>query len=191
MHFCSRCGSTVEFRVPEGDSLPRHVCPSCHSIHYQNPRIVMGCVPQWQGKLLLCRRAINPRKGFWTLPAGFLENGETLAAGAARETLEEANAEVALLNLYTVVNVPHIHQVHMFYLGNMLNGQFSPGVESLETALFAEEEIPWDEMAFPTVVKTLRAYYEDLRRGQFNLRVMDITHPIPRPAESVPRAAGA
>jgi ADP-ribose pyrophosphatase YjhB (NUDIX family) len=116
------------------------------------------------------------------MPAGFLENSETLAAAAARETLEEANAEVELLDLYTVVNVPHINQVHMFYLGNMLTGEFSPGVESLETALFAESEIPWGEIAFPTVYKTLQAYYEDLRGGQFSMRVMNITHPIPKPA---------
>jgi ADP-ribose pyrophosphatase YjhB (NUDIX family) len=184
MKFCSHCSAPVEFRIPDGDSLPRHVCPSCGTIHYQNPRIVVGCIPQWQDQVLLCRRAIDPRHGYWTLPAGFLENGETLAEGAMRETREEASATVEGLEIYTVINVPHIHQLHVFHLARLPRLEFGVGVESLETALFTEEQIPWDDLAFPTVYKTLRAYFEDRKRGDFRQRVMDIRWPPgkPRPA---------
>lgn len=181
MQFCSHCGAAVEFRIPDGDSLPRHICPACKTIHYQNPRVIMGCIPQWEDRILLCKRAIQPRHGYWTLPAGFLENGETIAQAAIRETLEEANADVELLELYTVINVPHIHQLHMFYLARLKAPVFSPGVESLETALYTEDEIPWDDLAFPTVHRTLKAYFADRRQGRYTQHVLDITRPLKPP----------
>ena len=177
MNFCSHCGAPVEKKIPPGDLLPRDVCTSCQRIHYQNPLVVMGCIPQWQEKLLLCRRAIEPRKGYWTLPAGFLEIGETLAQAAARETMEEANAEVQILDLFSVINVPHIRQVHMFYLARLVRPEFSASHESLEVGLYDESEIPWDSLAFPTVVRTLRAYFEDRRAGQYRLHILDIAPP--------------
>lgn len=178
MNFCNHCGAPVELIIPPGDLLPRHVCTECRKVHYLNPLVVMGCIPQWQDKILLCKRAIEPRKGFWTLPAGFLENGETIAAAAARETLEEANAEVQILDLFSVVNVPHIRQVHMFYLAQLARPEFSVSDESLEVGLYAEADIPWNDLAFPTVFKTLEAFFADRRAGQFRLHVMDITRPI-------------
>jgi ADP-ribose pyrophosphatase YjhB (NUDIX family) len=181
MKFCSQCGSAVEFRVPEGDNLPRFICVSCAHIHYQNPRIVIGCIPQWQDEILLCKRAIEPRAGYWTLPAGFLENGETLAEGAKRETLEEAAAIVDLLDLYAIINVPHIHQLHMFYLARLPEPSFGAGIESLETALHREDQIPWEDLAFPTVYKVLRKYFEERRSGRFGLHIMDIRWQAGRP----------
>ena len=151
MKFCSQCGSEVELRIPAGDTLPRFVCPVCHTIHYQNPKMVVGCIPEWEGRILLCRRAIAPREGKWTLPAGFMENNETLAQGAARETLEEANARVEIRELYAVYNLPHISQVYLLFRAKLLDLDFSPGIESLEVKLFEEHEIPWDEMAFRVI----------------------------------------
>ena len=161
MQYCSSCGANVEFRIPEGDDRERHVCHNCGTIHYINPRIVAGTIPVWEDRILLCRRAIEPRYGFWTLPAGFMENGETTTEAAIRETLEEAEARVDLDGLYTVLNVPHIDQVHMYFRARLIDGQFGPGAESLETALFRESEIPWDELAFPTVTETLNRYFRD------------------------------
>lgn len=175
MNFCSHCGHAVEQRIPEGDSRLRHVCPSCNTIHYQNPRIIAGCLPVWDGKVLLCRRAIEPRHGFWTLPAGFMENGETIAEGAARETWEEAEANVSNLSLYTVFNIPYINQVYMLHRGDLVEGRYGVGVESLECRLFAEDEIPWDELAFPSIKKTLRHYFADRGHGEFPVRVEDLT----------------
>lgn len=184
MNFCSQCGHTVEHRIPEGDSRLRHVCPSCHTIHYQNPRIIAGCLPVWRDKVLLCRRAIEPRHGFWTLPAGFMENGETIAEGAARETWEEAEANVAELSLYTVFNIPYINQVYMLHRGILVDGKFGVGVESLECRLFEEDEIPWDELAFPSIRKTLRHYFADRVSGEFPLRVEDLTWAAPRKTDA-------
>jgi ADP-ribose pyrophosphatase YjhB (NUDIX family) len=175
MKFCIDCGSAlVEFRVPEGDNLPRHVCVSCGYIHYSNPKIVAGCLLEWEGRVLLCRRAIDPRYGTWTLPAGFMENGETTQAAAARETWEEARAEPVNMQLYNVTNLPHISQVYMMFRGTLKAGRASPGPESLETRLFTEEEIPWDEIAFPVIRETLEIFFEDRRNGTFPVHLGDI-----------------
>lgn len=174
MKFCSQCGAPVALAIPEGDVLPRHVCARCGEIHYQNPKMVVGCIAEWQGRILLCRRAIEPRNGLWTLPAGFMENNETTAQAAARETLEEACAEVAIDDLFALVNVPHIHQVHLFYRGMMTDGRHEAGIESLETALFAEDEIPWDEMAFRSSTFALRAWLDDRRTGHFRVHSTDL-----------------
>ena len=179
MKFCSNCGSTVELRIPAGDSLPRHTCASCGSIHYLNPKIIVGAIPEWEGRVLLCRRAIEPRHGFWTLPAGFMENAETTAQAAARETLEEACARIEVGDMFTLINVPHISQVHIVYRARLLDLDFRPGEESLDVALFAEDEIPWDEIAFRTIALTLRRYFDDRRLGAFDFHVEDLTPPPP------------
>lgn len=176
MNFCSQCGAPVQLLVPAGDNRPRHVCPSCGAIHYQNPKMVVGCVPEWEGKLLLCKRAIEPRYGFWTLPAGFMENGETTAEGAARETLEEAGARVEVLDLFTLINVPDINQVYLMYRARLRDLDFDPGEESLAVALYDEAVIPWEEIAFRTVKETLRHWFEDRRAGGFRLHVDSIYH---------------
>lgn len=174
MKYCSSCGHPVEHRIPEGDNRRRHVCPNCDTIHYQNPRIVAGTVPVWEGQILLCRRAIEPRYGYWTLPAGFMENSETTNEAAARETWEEALAEVEIEDLYTIIHVPHIDQVHMFYRATLKNGSFGAGEESLESRLFSVDEIPWDEISFPTVKRTLELFIEDRKHNLFPLHVSDI-----------------
>ncbi|MBQ0714231.1 MAG: NUDIX hydrolase [Paraperlucidibaca sp.] len=178
MKFCSNCGSQVTQRIPEGDSRPRYICDDCNIVHYQNPNIIAGCLPVWGDKVLLCRRAIEPRYGFWTLPAGFMENGETVAEGAARETWEEAEADVRELTLYTVFNIPYINQVYMLHRAYLVDGKFGIGVESLECQLFDEADIPWDELAFPSVKRTLRYYFEDRQRGEFPLHIDDLRPPV-------------
>jgi len=167
MKFCSNCASPLTIKIPADDSRERHVCESCGSIHYQNPRNVVGTIPVYENQVLLCRRAIEPRLGFWTLPAGFMELGESTSAGAARETLEEAGAIVEVGPLYSLLNVPHAEQVHLFYLAKMATPDFIAGEESLEVALFQEHEIPWDELAFPTVKQTLEWYFADRCAGRF------------------------
>lgn len=173
--FCSACGSPrIERRVPAGDALPRDVCAACGTIHYQNPKVVVGCLPEWQDRILLCKRAIEPRHGFWTLPAGFLENGETLANGALRETLEEADARVAIGELYTVISLPQINQVYMMFRSQLLDLRFGPGPESLDVQLFDESEVPWESLAFRTIARTLRNYFLDRRLGAFRMHVSAI-----------------
>lgn len=174
MKFCSACGAPTEHRIPEDDTRPRHICTQCKTIHYQNPNIVAGTIPVYEDKVLLCRRAIEPRHGYWTLPAGFMENQETTTEAAMRETWEEAEARVNIDGLYTVINVPQIDQVHMFFRATLIDGAFGVGVESLETKLFLEEEIPWDDLAFPTIRKTLQLFFEERRLGVFNVHVTDI-----------------
>ena len=171
MKFCSNCGAPVAVKVPPGDSLPRHVCGACNTIHYQNPKIIVGCIPEWEGRILLCRRAIEPRYGLWTVPAGFMENGETTFQGAARETLEEANARVDVGPLYAIYNIPHINQVYMLFRARLLDTDFSAGAETLETRLFDEAEIPWAEIAFATVRNTLDHYYGDRRQGEYRFHM--------------------
>jgi ADP-ribose pyrophosphatase YjhB (NUDIX family) len=172
LKFCSHCGAArLEWRVPEGDSLPRFVCPDCGTIHYQNPKIVVGCLPEWEDKVLLCRRAIEPRYGLWTLPAGFLENGETIGAGALRETFEEARARVELGEIYTLISLPQINQVYMLFRARLVDLDFGPGTESLEVRLFAESEIPWETLAFRTIARTLRSYFLDRKSGVFPTRL--------------------
>jgi ADP-ribose pyrophosphatase YjhB (NUDIX family) len=180
--FCSTCGAAVTYRVPAGDSLPRAVCDACNTIHYENPRMIVGCVAEWQGKVLLCRRAIEPRYGLWTVPAGFLENGETTAAGAQRETLEEANARVEIDTLFSLYNLPHINQVYMLFRGRLIDGAFGPGAETLETRLVDEREVPWNEIAFVTVRNTLTHYFNDRRSGAFSFH-MGTVEPMGRRAE--------
>jgi ADP-ribose pyrophosphatase YjhB (NUDIX family) len=180
MNFCSACGARVEHRVPPGDSLPRHICTNCGIIHYENPKMVVGCIPEWKNSILLCRRAIEPRHGLWTVPAGFMENGETTAEGAMRETLEEANAKVEILGLYALFNIPHINQVYMLFRARLLDLDFSAGAETLETGLFEEEQIPWDQIAFITVRRTLRHYFDDRRAGEFHFHIGTI-EPMPKP----------
>ncbi|MDH3430248.1 MAG: NUDIX hydrolase [Gammaproteobacteria bacterium] len=165
MKFCSSCGQTVSWQTPAGDTHDRWVCDSCGMIHYQNPLPVVGCVPERDGKILLCKRAIEPRYGYWTVPAGFMELGESTTMGAARETLEEACAEVEIGHLFAVVDVIDAGQIHLFYTAKLL-GDFSPGQESLEVAMFSEDEIPWDEIAFHSGHYALKKYFED--RGQNN-----------------------
>ena len=177
MKYCSTCGQQVEQKIPAGDNRYRYVCVSCETIHYQNPRIIAGTVPVWDGKILLCRRAIEPRYGYWTLPAGFMENAETTIEAAARETLEEALANVTIDGLYSIIDVPHINQVHMFYRATLVDGSFGAGEESLETRLFAADEIPWDEISFPTVKRTLEFFLSEMPSGNFGLHVTDIRPP--------------
>lgn len=165
MKFCSECGERVQRLIPEGDTLPRHVCPACGTIHYQNPKIVAGCIPEWRGKILLCRRAIEPRHGLWTLPAGFMENGETTQEAAVRETWEEARARVDIDSLYAVFSIPHISQVYMLFRGPLQGETYSAGPESLEVALFDETDIPWQQIAFPVIRETLVRYYQDRHQG--------------------------
>lgn len=177
MKFCSNCGATVVHKVPEGDNLPRYVCEACNIIHYQNPRMVVGCVPVWEDKILLCKRAIQPRLGLWTVPAGFMENGETLDAGALRETSEEACARVAIEKLYAVYNIPHINQVYLLFLATLQDLDFKAGSETQEVRLFREDEIPWDQIAFATVRNTLTHYFSDRARKHFDLHLGTIERP--------------
>ena len=178
MKFCSECGSAnVTLRIPEGDTLPRSVCGECATIHYQNPRVVVGSLPVWEGRILLCKRAIEPRLGLWTLPAGFLENGESVEQGAQRETLEEANARVKLGELYTMISLLHVHQVYMMFRAELSDLDFGPGPESLEVRLFDEAEVPWESIAFRTITRTLRCWFLDRKLGAFAFRSSAIDRP--------------
>lgn len=179
MNFCSNCGTSVIVRVPAGDDKPRHVCDNCGTIHYKNPLMVIGAIPEWEDRILLCRRAIEPRLGYWTLPAGFMELGETTGAAAIRETLEEANARIELNGLYTMLSVPHANQVHIFFRARLLDLDFGPGTESLEVALFREEEIPWQDLAFRTITATLEHFFADRARGDYQVRAGDIHFKAP------------
>jgi ADP-ribose pyrophosphatase YjhB (NUDIX family) len=160
--------------VPPGDSLPRYVCDACGEIHYQNPKLVVGAVAEHGGRILLCRRAIEPRYGYWTLPAGFMENDETAGQAALRETLEEAGARIALEAPFSLLSVPRVNQVHLFYRARILDLEFRPGEESLEVALVAEDAVPWKEIAFRTVGITLRRWFADRAQGRFGFHAEDI-----------------
>ena len=177
MNFCPQCGSEINIAVPDGDNRERHVCLSCDTIHYQNPRIIAGCIPVWEDKILLCKRAIEPRKGFWTIPAGFMELDETTEQAAIRETFEEAQAIVRADELYAVFNLPHINQVYMIYRSTLLQPDFSSGLESSETKLFEEHEIPWRELAFETIRLSLEFYFQDRLDGDFKFRTAEIKKP--------------
>ena len=176
MKFCPNCASPLTLTIPSGDNRPRYVCAACKSIHYQNPRIVTGTVCTWNDRILLCKRAIEPRYGYWTLPAGFMEIGETVADGALRETTEEAGATVQLEGLYSMIDVIHAEQVHVFYRARMLCADLDPGPESLEARLFDEHEIPWDQLAFKTVISTLRWFVADRKEGHFGLHTDSIVY---------------
>jgi ADP-ribose pyrophosphatase YjhB (NUDIX family) len=164
----------VTSRIPPGDDRLRHVCDSCGTIFYSNPKIVAGCIPQWDQQLLLCRRAIEPRSGLWTLPAGFMENGESTDQAAARETREEANARVEMGKLFAYLNIPALNQVYVIFLARLLDLNFSAGAESLEVRLFQEHEIPWEEIAFPSIERALRLYFQDRRGDDFGVHMADI-----------------
>lgn len=184
MKFCSYCGNNVEHKVPEADNRLRYVCVACETIHYQNPNIVAGTIPTYGDKILLCKRAIEPRYGYWTLPAGFMENKETTTEAALRETWEEAEAVVEIESLFSMINVPQIDQVHIFFRARLLEASYAAGSESLEVELFKEEDIPWDNIAFPTVKKTLELFLADRKKGVFGTHVTDI---IRSPREAIPK----
>ena len=177
LNFCSNCGAKVVLRVPPGDSVPRHVCDSCSTIHYRNPLMVVGTIPEWEDRILLCKRAIEPRHGYWTLPAGFMELGETTAQAALRETLEEARARVELGEAFTLLSVPHVNQVHLYYRARLPAQEFAAGEETLEARLFSESEIPWDAIAFRTVSATLKHFFSDRKEGRFRLHAGEILPP--------------
>jgi ADP-ribose pyrophosphatase YjhB (NUDIX family) len=171
MKFCNTCGAVLTLRIPDGDNALRHVCDACNTIHYLNPKLIVGCIPEWDGRVLLCRRAIDPRRGFWTVPAGFMELNETVPAGALRETLEEANARVEIEQLYALYSLPHIGQIYMLFRARLLDLDFSAGQETLDARLFSETEVPWDEIAFATVRNTLKHYFADAQRGEFRFHM--------------------
>jgi ADP-ribose pyrophosphatase YjhB (NUDIX family) len=177
MKYCSLCGSSVEMRIPPDDNRTRYVCTSCGEIHYQNPKLVVGALPEWQDKILLCRRAIEPRHGLWTLPAGFMENGETIAEAATRETLEEANARIEIGDLYSIYSLPYINQVHVLFRAKLLALDFWPGPESLEVKLFSEAEIPWNEIAFRPVRFSMEHYFAERNLGKFSFHVGELAAP--------------
>jgi ADP-ribose pyrophosphatase YjhB (NUDIX family) len=173
--YCSQCGTAVVYRIPDdGDTKVRAVCPACNTIHYENPLTVVGTVPYWDDKVLLCKRNIEPRRGLWTLPAGFMELHETTSEGAARETVEEAGAQFEMQGLFTLVNVARVGQVHLFYRAQLTSDQFDPGHETMEARLFMESEIPWDEIAFRTTRETLERYFADRRTGQYAIHHIDV-----------------
>lgn len=159
----------MRFAIPDGDDRKRNICTACGNIFYQNPHNVVGCVVEYEGRILLCKRAISPRADFWTLPAGFMELGETMAEGAARETREEACTEAHIDALFALIDIPHIGQAHVFYRAHLLTPEYAPGPESVTVTLVAENEIPWQQLAFPSVYRTLELYCADRRNGLFEL----------------------
>lgn len=172
---CKACGIAVVYRLPDdGDVRERAICPACHTVHYENPLNVVGTVPYLDERVLLCKRNIEPRKGYWTLPAGFMELNETAAQGAARETDEEAGAQIEMGPLFSLLSVPRVGQVHLFYLAKLLSDKFDPGHETMEAQLFTEADIPWDDIAFRTVRVTLERYFADRRQGVFGVHTVDI-----------------
>jgi ADP-ribose pyrophosphatase YjhB (NUDIX family) len=177
INYCPSCGAAVELRCPDDDNRPRHICTACGTIHYQNPNLVIGAIPEWEDKILLCRRAIEPRRGLWTLPGGFMENGESTTEAAIRETWEEANAHIEIGDLYSMYSLPYINQVHLLFRARLLDLDFGPGPESLEVRLFAEDEIPWDEIAFRPIKYSLEHYFADRSKGHFSFHIGALEHP--------------
>jgi ADP-ribose pyrophosphatase YjhB (NUDIX family) len=163
INFCSECGNSVDRKIPEGETLLRAVCPACQTIHYQNPKVVAGSIPEWEDKILLCRRAIEPRLGLWTFPAGFMEMGESTEEAAARETLEEAHADIHIHSLFGLFSLPHVSQVYVVYRAHLQNLNFKPGPESLEVQLVSLQDIPWDQLAFPVIHESLSRYVRDIQ----------------------------
>ena len=187
MKFCSECAYPVALQIPEGDNRPRYVCAQCTTIHYHNPKLVVGSIPVWdqdaEVRVLLCKRAIEPRLGYWTLPAGFMENNETTSEAAVRETEEEAGADIEIGELFTLLNVAQVHQVHLFYLARLRSLEYQAGIESLEVKLFAQGDIPWDELAFPTIRTTLELFFANSAQvretgGPFRFHAQDIVRPM-------------
>ena len=185
--FCAACGYAITRRTPAGDNRVRDCCDRCGAIHYVNPRPVVGTLPVWDDRVLLCRRAIEPRHGMWTLPAGFMEVGETTAQGAARETMEEAGARIELGPLFTMIDVPEVEQVHIYYRARLLDLDFAPGEETLELALLTQQEIPWGTLAFRTVATTLELFFEDRARGVFGTHTRALAGPRPHAAAAAVR----
>ena len=181
MNYCSNCGNTVKLGIPPGDDRQRYLCDSCGIIHYQNPKVVVGCIPEMDGKILLCRRAIEPCAGKWTLPAGYLENGETVAQGARRETLEEAGARIEIIAPYALYNISYVSQIYVMFRARLINRHFEAGSESSEVRFFMEKEIPWDQIAFTVIESTLRQYFKDRATGLFPFHMGDI---LPQTRES-------
>lgn len=189
MNFCSDCAHPVSLSIPAGDNRLRYVCGNCGAIHYQNPKMVLGSIPVWDEdgdmRILLCKRAIEPRRGYWTLPAGFMENNETTTEAALRETIEEAGAKIQLHELFSLLNVPHVHQVHMFYRATLLDLNYEAGIESLEVKMFSANDIPWDEIAFQTVSHTLKFFLADhatlKNGGAYRFHTLDILKATPHP----------
>ncbi|WP_426110217.1 NUDIX hydrolase [Massilia sp. PWRC2] len=192
MKFCSECAQPVALIIPEGDNRPRFVCNACGTVHYQNPKLVVGSLPVWEHdgelKILLCKRAIEPRYGYWTLPAGFMENAETTGAAAIRETVEEAGANIELGPLFSMLNVAYVHQVHLFYLARLVDLDYAAGIESLEVELFSERDIPWADLAFPTIRTTLELFFADRKKvregGSYGFHEHDITRPMRAPSDA-------
>lgn len=177
MKYCSNCGKSLEWIIPEHDDRHRHVCQNCGTIHYQNPQMVVGCIPEWQDQILLCRRDIEPQKGLWTLPAGYLENGETAEEGARRETREETGAVVLGLEPYLMFDIVHIHQIYLMFRSRLQNPDFHVTPESSEVRLFSPNQIPWDEIAFRVIEKTLKTFLADRPSGNFPFRLQKIAAP--------------
>ena len=172
--YCNQCGGLTTLKIPHGDNLPRVVCENCGFIQYENPRVIVGCIPEWKDQILLCKRAIEPRLGFWTLPAGFLENNETTQEGALRETKEEANASATIIDVFSLIDIPHINQVYLLYRAKLEDANFSATFESSDVALFDESSIPWDDIAFAAIKKSLKRYFSDKRSGTFSLHAEPI-----------------
>lgn len=182
--FCNVCGAQVEHRVPEGDHLPRHICPACGHIQYFNPRVIVGCIPEWEdGRILMCRRNIEPRFGLWTFPAGFMELSETSGQGAAREAREESGADVEVGDVLAMINVPYVSQVYVVHRARMRTSGHHPTPESSETRLMTESEIPWDEIAFPTVYHSLKFFFADRAAGHAQMHTLDLSHKPRRPRD--------
>jgi len=181
MKFCIECGSDViHFSIPTGDNRKRFHCQACGNIHYQNPKVICGSLPFYDNAVLLCKRAIEPRKGLWTLPAGFMENNETTLEAAQRETFEEAMGALIEPELYTIFNLPDISQIYFFYRGDLKEGRYGIGEESLEVELFSEEAIPWDQLAFPTITQSLKLFFADRKKACYPIRVIDLYKPLPK-----------
>lgn len=178
MKFCSQCGGPVRLAIPADDDRPRHICTVCGTIHYQNPKLVVGTIPIWNDRILICRRNIDPRKGYWTLPAGYLENGESTADGARRETLEETGSRVSRLIPFLMVDIVYINQIYLMFRANLQAPDFHPTAESTEVMLVRESEIPWADIAFPVIEKTLRHYFRDRAAGRFEFRTDTIDRPV-------------
>lgn len=176
MNYCSKCGARLVQQIPVNDNRQRHVCLHCDTIHYENPKIVAGCIPFWQEQVLLCRRAIDPRKGKWTLPAGFMELEESTVQAAVRETVEEANARVEVDDLYTIINLPHIGQVYIMFRAHLLDLDFAPGEESEAVQLFDAVSVPWHDLAFTTIRYTLQFFFDDMQSGHFTIRTGDLVN---------------
>ena len=187
MKFCGQCGASLERRIPAGDNRERLVCTACAAVHYQNPKIVAGCIVEWEDCVLLCKRAIEPRYGLWTLPGGFMENGDTAVEAAMRETMEEASARVDVIGLHTVLSIPHANQVYLMFRARLLEPAFSATHESLEVALIEESAVPWQQLAFPTILHTLRFYFADRNAGHFSVHVGDIVRVDGRAQFRAPR----